>query len=371
MKNKNEIQVLEKKTEEKKPKKEEKMTLEEYQRKYNSPENKVMIKTLSFILASVIGIIVGVCLFFLVTKLFELNKYAGYVGIAFAVLIFIFLYLLPIIKIGRAKPFIVNTSLMNARETKRYNKALREEIADKMIDFSIKTEGITWYSDHNIKNLIVARGKKDDRLLKDTLTDIYKNDVQKYANKLIQSKAVQVGVTTALSQSKELDTVFAIVYDLSLIKDIVFMYGYRPSDAKMLKIYESVLTSALMAYGVSSATTGVSTKIGNSIVSAIEKASLSSNTLTSLLGSLVGGFAGTAFESSIQLVINYTLTTIIGFQTKKYLMKEYHLQDMLDGIILDDPEEEETKMIEAVKKEVKESVGKKAKVQKNVNATNI
>ena len=339
----------------------EKLTLEEYQKKYNNPENKVAAKTFLFLLSALVGVVIGVCLVFLVLKLFEIHKVAGYCGIAASVLIFIFLYLVPLIKLNKMKPFVTNTNAFHARQAQRYNKALREEVADKMIEVNLKTEGVTWYNDEKVKQLIEARSKKDDKLLKSTLTSIYEVDVKDAASKLIKKSAVKVGITTAVSQSKELDTLFVVIYDLNLIKDIVFMYGYRPSDTKMALIYQTVVTNSLLAYGLSSATTGIGKTFGTSIVSAIDKASLSSNFFTSTIGSIAGGIAGTVLESSLQFGVNFTLTTIIGFQTQKYLQKEYHLQDMLDGIELPNTDEEEAAMLEAVKKEVKKEVGKKAK----------
>ena len=49
-------------------------------------------------------------------------------------------------------------------------------------------------------------------------------------------------------------------------------------------------------------------------------------------------FLGTAIsalvDSSVQGLANGTMTAVIGFQTIKYLNKEYRLQNILDGIEL-------------------------------------
>ena len=37
-------------------------------------------------------------------------------------------------------------------------------------------------------------------------------------------------------------------------------------------------------------------------------------------------------DSSVQGLVNGTLTTVIGYQTIKYLNREYHLQDILEGV---------------------------------------
>ena len=68
--------------------------------------------------------------------------------------------------------------------------------------------------------------------------------------------------------------------------------------------------------------------------------------------------------STIQGVVNSTLSIIIGLQTRKYLLTEYRIQDILDDIVLDDVNEEE--MIDEVKGEILKSaknLGKKQKAQ--------
>jgi len=179
-------------------------------------------------------------------------------------------------------------------------------------------------------------------MLKETLTTIYSTDVKTASNRMIREHAVKIGITTALSQSDKLDTVFVLLYELDLIKQLVMLYGYRPSDAKLLKIYRTVLTNALIAYGIQSTTaniaTGVTKKIGD------------------IAGSIpvLGAAIGTVIDCTSQGVINSSLTVVIGIQTKKYLKEEYHLQDMLDNVEFEDEtsEEDEKELINSVRTEV-------------------
>ena len=344
--------------------KEKKITLEEYQQKYTHPENVVAAKTFLFMLGAAIGVIIAVSLFFVVLKLFDIHQIAGYIGVFGSILLFIFVYVVPVVKLKNTKSFITNLDSINAKEAKKYNKQLRDEIADKMIDINTKAEVVGWYSDELIGKLAIARHTRNDVELKSVLTKIYQKDVKNAANKMIKTSAVRVGIATAISQSEAIDTLFVLVYELNLIKDIVFLFGYRPTDSQMVKIYKNVLTNALIAYGVSSATAGIGKSVSSGIVSALEKASQSGNFFASTFGSV----AGMAVESGIQFTVNSTLTVIIGNQTKKYLIKEYNLQEMLDNIELIDENEEE-KMIETVKNEIKEKMSKKQKNEKVVLTT--
>lgn len=345
---------------------EKKMTLEEYQQKYTNPENVVAAKTFLFILGAAIGIIIGVGLFFVVLRLFEIHQIAGFVGIVLSIIVFIYLYLIPVIKLKNTKAFLTNIDRTTARQAQKYNKILREEIADKMIDITAKTEGTGWYSDDHIGKLAIARHTSNDIELKNALTEIYKTDVKNAANKMIKTSAVKVGFITAASQSGFVDTLFVCLYELNLIKDIVYLYGYRPTDTEMVKIYKNVITNALITYGLSSATSGIGKSVGNGIVNALEKASRSGNFLASTIGTV----AGMAIDSSIQFILNASLTALIGFQTKKYLVKEYNLQEMLDNIELIDSVEEEVKLTESIKDELKHNISKKSKNENATLATN-
>lgn len=339
----------------------DKITLEEYQQRYSHSDNAELARSILFILGSAIGVGIIVALFFVVLRLYELHPIAGYIGIALAILIFVFFYLIPIIKIGTTKTFMTNIKASNARQAKRHNKALREQIADKMIDVTIKTDNVGWYSDELVGQLAIARHTRNDKELKSILNKIYQKDVKNAANRMIKKSAVRVGLATALSQSEYLDTLFVLVYDLKLIKDIVYLYGYRPSDSQMLKIYQSVFANALIAYGINSATNSIGKSLNSAISSVFDSASKSGNLVAATIGSVVGGIAGSALESSLQYIVNSTFTTILGFQTKKYLVKEYRLQDVLDNVELVESEDEQIKLIASIEHEVKEKAAKKQK----------
>ena len=318
--------------------KDKKMSLKEYEKKYSKPENVKLAKSFIFILSAAIGLIIFASLFFIVLRIYEINKYVGYVAIGVAVLIFLLIYVIPLVKIGTTKSFITNVDSKNAKAAQKYNKKLRNDIADKILDLKFKTED-SIYSDELIKELAYAKEFKNDKQIKETLTKIYDTDVRKSSNKLIKEHAIKAGVSTALSQSDKVDTLFVVAYNLSLIKDIIFLYGYRPSDAKMSKIYTTVIADALVAYGMGSSATSITntiTKLGGKALDKIP---------------YVGGAIGTIIDSLAQGMINASLTVMIGFQTKKYLKNEYKLQDILDDIDIAS-EEEEKSMTEEVKSEV-------------------
>lgn len=331
---------------------EKKMTFEEYKQRYTKPENKKLVRSATLILAGGIGVILFTCLFLICLRVYEINEYAGYVAIGVSVLVFILFYIAPLIKITRTKYFITNVNDRTARNAQKHNRKLRSEIADKMIDYNAKVEGATWYNEELVGKLAIAKVSSDDKAIKNLLTQIYDGDVKKQSTRIIRDHALKIGLVTTFSQSHVVDTAFVAIYELNLIKDLVFLYGFRPSDTKLMKIYLTVLTNALMAYGISASSSNFVGGIVNGISSAVGKISALSSAISVIVG------------STIQGVVNSTLSIIIGIQTRKYLLTEYHIQDILDEIILDDVSEEE--MIDEVKGEIlknAKSLGRKPKAQ--------
>ena len=139
-----------------------------------------------------------------------------------------------------------------------------------------------------------------------------------------------------------------MITGINLSFNLTPLYGFRPSDAKLLKIYRSVIVNSLLAYGVSNGTTSL---ISKGLSATFEE--------LPILGSLIS----TAIASASQGIINGVMTGIIGVQTKRYLIKEYHLQDILDEIELDNPEDDK-EMIEGISKEIKSQTKENKKSKK-------
>ena len=327
-------------------KEDKKITLEEYQDKYTKPENAKLVKTILFVLAASIGIVVATLLTLLVLRLFDINKYAGYIGIGVAVLIFIVAYLIPVIKISRMKYFITNVNHKTLKSAKKHNRELRNQIADMMIEYNASVEGASWYNEKLVNALAIARKNDDNEEIKNLLNEIYTGDVKKQSNTYIRNTAMKVGVLTALSQSERLDTLLVVSYELVMIKNIIYLYGFRPSNAKLLRIYLAVLRNALISYGASNVSTNLLTSVSNAVAEALGARHALGHLISNIVGSATAG------------VINGTMSVIIGFQTRKYLLKEYHLQNILDNIDVTDEEEKE------LMSEVKTDIIKNAKKRK-------
>jgi uncharacterized membrane protein YcjF (UPF0283 family) len=267
--------------------------------------------------------------------------YAGIATTAVCAILYILFYLVPIIKIFKSDYFIVNVNAYTAREAQRHNKQLRHNIADKIIEFTSSVEGVGWYDSKVVGELAIALKAGNEKGVIQSLSNLYSDSVKKSARELITKAALRSGVYSAVSQTNTIDAALVAFVNLQLVKDIVFLYGFRPSDPKLLKIFARVLENSLVAYGLG----GV--RIGNSIVQTM------GNVVKGI--PVLGTAISTLVDSSVQGLTNGVLTAVIGYQTIKYLNQEYRLQAVLDGIEIDATEAEVEETCVEIEQELKGS----------------
>ena len=68
---------------------------------------------------------------------------------------------------------------------------------------------------------------------------------------------------------------------------------------------------------------------------------------------ILGNAIAAIVDSSVQGLANGTLTTVIGYQTIRYLTHEYRLQNILDEVNLDETQEELVEACDKLEKELK------------------
>jgi uncharacterized membrane protein YcjF (UPF0283 family) len=320
---------------------EEKLTIYDYEQRYVKRQNVRGAKFVLRLVATVIGIALFACLFFTALRVWELNMYAGIATTAVCAILYILFYLVPIIKIFKSDYFIVNVNAYTAREAQRHNKQLRHNIADKIIEFTSSVEGVGWYDSKVVGELAIALKAGNEKGVIQSLSNLYSDSVKKSARELITKAALRSGVYSAVSQTNTIDAALVAFVNLQLVKDIVFLYGFRPSDPKLLKIFARVLENSLVAYGLG----GV--RIGNSIVQTM------GNVVKGI--PVLGTAISTLVDSSVQGLTNGVLTAVIGYQTIKYLNQEYRLQAVLDGIEIDATEAEVEETCVEIEQELKGS----------------
>jgi len=316
-----------------------KMTIYEYEQKYAKRQNLRGARLVLKLLAAALGVLIFAMLFFVVKDLWAIHMYAGIAGTVVAVILFICLYIVPLVKIMKTGYFEVNVNAKTARAAQKHNKRVRHEIADKIIEVTSKVEGVGWYDSQVVGALAIAVNSGDEEGIKLSLTELYTGSVKKSAKALISKSSLRCATYSALSQSNKVDSLLVAFLNLQLVKDLVYLYGFRPSDAKLVKIFARVLQNSLIAYGLGSA------KIGNSIVKSMGDAVRG----IPLLGSAISVIV----DCSVQGLTNGVLSAVIGYQTIKYLNDEYKLQEILDGVEIAENEDDFKETCAEIEKELK------------------
>lgn len=301
------------------------MTIYEYEQKYAKKQNAGAAGRILRWGAAAVGLVILALLASLFLKIYQINHIAGYISGGVLALLFIFIYIVPIVRLLGSSYFQTNVNYKTAKAAIKHNRKLRREIALKMIDFSSKTGNAGWYDGATVEMLDGAVKADDNGEIKRLLSELYRGSVKKSGRDLILKSALKSAAFSAISQAQNVDAAIILAVNLQLIRDIVFLYGFRPSDARLLKIFFRVLQNSLVAYGLG----GI--RIGNAVVKTMGDAVRG----IPLLGSAISAIV----DSSVQGLANGTLTAVIGYQTIKYLNDEYRLQSILDDVVLGGEEE--------------------------------
>lgn len=324
------------------------MTIYDYEQRYSRRENLRGAKLFLGFVAALAGVFLLVMFALVFLNVYDKNEYVGY-GVGAALIVtFILVYVVPLVKIVKLGHFETNVNGYTAARAKRHNRKLRKQIAEKIIDLTSRVEGVGWYDSEVVGKLAIAVNTDDREGIKKQLTALYTGSVKKSAKDIIFKSSIKTAMYSAFSQSAKIDAALVVVVNMQLIKDIVFLYGFRPSDAKLAKIFVGVIRNSLIAYGLG----GV--QIGNTVVKTMGEAVRGIPLLGSAIAALV--------DSSVQGLTNGMLTTVIGYQTIKYLNREYKLQNILDGIEIVETQEEFEEACAELEKELKKEQKKGKKL---------
>ncbi len=317
----------------------EKMSIYEYEEKYVKRENTKSAKFFLRLIVALIGVFFVWCFFTLTEKIWNMNQYAGYAAAGVSVILFILFYIVPVVKILKTDYFVTSVNYKTAAAAKRKNKKLRYQISEKIVELCKNVAGVGWYDSATVEKLEAGVKYHDDAVIKENLTALYNGSVRKSARDIIFKCSMKSAMYSALSQESKIDTMLVATVNLQMIKDIVFLYGFRPSDTRLVKIFAAVVRNALIAYGLGGL------KIGNGIARTVGDAAKGIPFLGSVISVLV--------DSSVQGLANGTLSAVIGYQTLRYLNTEYKLQNILDGIDVGETEEELAETCEDIEKELR------------------
>lgn len=340
---------------------------ESIQRSKESKRNRhILIALTSAIYLLGLGLFASI-----VQTVYEINNTAGIiVGIALLVLYTIF-YIVLIVAVFSKHSFDLEfRKRKNGKFSEKTNSKVRIEIARNLKDQNVilsyldkqkekdvlspketeRTESfetILLIAEKYPKNVPDIHGTDNQKLL-NALRIAFEKDgvIYKKAKRMIFKRAIETGTMTALSQNALFDGSIVAMKNMQLVKDIIWLYGFRPSNYEMNRILLRVIRNVSVALGLNTMpkAVNITSKIFNKD---------SNNFLVSLLGQ--------AIDMGAQFVGNGVMTYIVGKYTIRAMLKEYHVQDLFAQKC---DEEYELEMNEKVYKEINEAIHEEVSILK-------
>lgn len=209
-----------------------------------------------------------------------------------------------------AKNIKEQSVVLNYIENQEKKEFLNKTEAEKVDAFTTITKLLEKYPSH-----IPGSTNPDSQKLAESLSVSMRKDgvIYKKAKKLILRRAVSTGCLTALSQNAIVDASVVAIKNVQLIKDLIWLYGFRPTNAEMTKILSRVVRNVCIAIGFNSMpkSTTWASKVFNKD---------SSNFLIQLLGQ--------AIDMGAQFLGNGAMTYLVGKYTVNALLSQYRIQDL-------------------------------------------
>lgn len=304
----------------------------------------------------------------IVQTIYQINEIAGIV-VAIALLIaYTTCFIVIIVKIFSKHSFDLEfQKRKNGHYSERNNNKVRWEIAKNIVDQSVVLNYLDKMDDKKVLaskeaekiasfremqnlvnkypgNKIPSFHKKDSINLAESLAISMRKDgvIYQKAKSLILKRSLSTGCLTALSQNTMVDASVVVVKNMQLIKDLIWLYGFRPTNAEMTKILEKVVKSVCLSIGLNTMQNG--TNMAGKIFNKD-----SNNFLVQVLGQ--------ALNMGAQFIGNGAMTYMVGKYTINALLRQYRVQDIYRLKSLDDYEMEmNSATIKDLNDDIKEEV---------------
>lgn len=304
----------------------------------------------------------------IVQTIYQMNETAGII-VAIALLIaYTTCFIVIIVKIFSKHSFDLEfQKRKDGHYSERNNNKVRWEIAKNIVDQSVVLNYLDKMDDKKVLtskeaekiasfrelqnlvnkypgNKIPSSHKEDSINLAESLAISMRKDgvIYQKAKSLILKRSLSTGCLTALSQNTMVDASIVVVKNMQLIKDLIWLYGFRPTNAEMTKILEKVVKSVCLSIGLNTMQSG--TNMAGKIFNKD-----SNNFLVQVLGQ--------ALNMGAQFIGNGAMTYMVGKYTINALLRQYRVQDIYRLKSLDDYEMEmNSSTIKDLNDDIKEEV---------------
>lgn len=272
-------------------------------------KNHKFIKGLAIACSLVMVYVVASCILDIYKFFFDIHPHAGYLSLGIMVLLIIIFVIRPIVVALSTPCFTLDiVDDISAKKASKINHKKLKKVAKNLLKYN---KNLSEDSKEKISNAL-----DNKKQLNETLKVIYKTEISKEINKIINRNSAQVLAGTAISQNNKFDAATVIIVNVRMIMQIVVKCGYHPSYAQLSKLIVKVFRNALIAYTIQSL------NLQDIVVNGIDK--LVKGALSAIPG------VSEVTKSLTQGAANALLTLRVGIITRKYLYKEFDLQAQID-----------------------------------------
>lgn len=239
-----------------------------------------------------------------------------------------------------SKNIVDQSVVLNYLDKMDDKKVLTNKEAEKIASFREMQNLVNKYPGNKIPSF----HKEDSINLAESLAISMRKDgvIYQKAKSLILKRSLSTGCLTALSQNTMVDASVVVVKNMQLIKDLIWLYGFRPTNAEMTKILEKIVKSVCLSVGLNTMQNG--TNMAGKIFNKD-----SNNFLVQVLGQ--------ALNMGAQFIGNGAMTYMVGKYTINALLRQYRVQDIYRLKSLDDYEMEmNSSTIKDLNDDIKEEV---------------
>ena len=301
-------------------------------------EKKKRIRLLLLTACALLAIVLCSCIVSLSRAAAGIHPWLGYAVCVLLILLTIFCAAIPLLRLLVLKPLSVRADASQAPVATRRNMYILRRAAKNIIRYHNGRKSGRYVTPERIGELQrLLRGSSRVAFL-DYMGDLYRNEISKQAVEVTRTACLRCFITTAVSQNDKIDFLSTMFINISMVKQIVFTYGFRPTTSSLLKIFWTALKNSITAL-------------------CLENMSVYSALTNKLLKGALDWvpLLDTVVDSAFQGATNALLTSLMGRKTRRLLFGEFEDAVDLNNNCIDDDLEAAVAEIALLKQQKKEA----------------
>ena len=178
----------------------------------------------------------------LVSNALEIGERLGDVHIVLEILFYVLIAVVVLGGIVYPLVGVFFAPIFSLEKLHNADGTARKKWCKKLVDNLLENVELTPEEQEEIKGYLTLQDETDDKLI-----EFFDRKITPELNKEIFDTARKIFIITAVSQNSAYDMLGMASANFSLIKRIVEICGFRPSNAQVFRIYIRVLSMTLLA----------------------------------------------------------------------------------------------------------------------------